>query len=32
MIDHKEEQRKKGICYKNLQETAEAAGPVWRVI
>ncbi|XP_046968070.1 protein maelstrom homolog [Vanessa cardui] len=30
MLDFKEEQRKKGVNYKNLAEVAEAAGPSWR--
>ncbi|XP_073945972.1 germ-plasm component protein maelstrom [Choristoneura fumiferana] len=30
MLDFKEEQRKKGINYKNMAEIAEAAGPLWR--
>lgn len=31
MVHFKEEQRKKGINYKNMAEVAEAAGPSWRV-
>lgn len=31
MLDFKEEQRKKGINFKNMAEIAEAAGPLWRV-
>ncbi|CAH2041645.1 unnamed protein product, partial [Iphiclides podalirius] len=30
MLDFKEEQRKKGVHYDNLVETAKAADPVWR--
>ncbi|KAI5638950.1 HMG-box domain-containing protein [Phthorimaea operculella] len=29
MVDHKEQQRKKGINYANMAEVSEAAGPLW---